>query len=86
MAKHGLSLYGIETHVIGPTGYLTTITVSYPLPPRISYPVPAELGTVDTFMAFTELWIEYVGKNTVLPFAVYDVRDRSPAAHLKVDH
>jgi hypothetical protein len=86
LALHSLCLEGLEAHVVGPTGaYLNTVTVGYPIPATLSFPVRTKQGQSHVLVSFSELWLDYAGKK-LHPFAVLDCRPRSPSAHLKVDH
>src|SRR3954468_23255924 len=83
LAMHQLELEGLEAHVIGPNGYLNTVTVSYPIPPTISFPVDES----QVLVAFAELWLDWIDNGQqVYPFAIYDSRSRHPRAYRKVDH
>lgn len=85
LKMHGLALEGLEAHVIGPSGYLNTVTVGYPIPSKISFPVRSKNGACNVELGFSELWLEFL-EDKLYPFAIYDCENRSPSAHLKVDH
>jgi hypothetical protein len=81
LALHSLCLEGLTAHVVGPRGYLNTVTVGYPIPPKISFPV----GKSQVEVPFSELWLDFAG-GKLHPFAIFDCRGREPQAHLKIDH